>query len=147
MSSINRVTLVGHLGKDPDIRSMASGGKVCSLSLATSESWKDKTSGERKEKTEWHRVTIFNENLIGVAEKYLKKGSLVCIEGQLETRKWADAQGVEKYSTEVVLKPFRGELTMLGGAPTAQPEQQHQARAAVGARPAPAPALEDSIEF
>jgi single-strand DNA-binding protein len=113
--SVNKVILVGNLGKDPEVRAMQSGSKVCNLSIATSESWKDKATGERKEKTEWHRVVIFNENLIMVAEKYLKKGAKVYIEGSLETRKWADAQGVEKYSTEVVLKAYRGELTMLDG--------------------------------
>jgi len=92
---------------------MQSGGKVCNLSVATSESWKDKMSGERKERTEWHRVVIFNENLINVAERFLKKGSKVYLEGQIETRKWADQSGQEKYSTEVVLRPFRGELTLL----------------------------------
>jgi single-strand DNA-binding protein len=113
--SVNKVILVGNLGKDPEIRAMQSGSKVCNLSIATSESWKDKATGERKEKTEWHRVVIFNENLVTVAERYLKKGAKVYIEGSLETRKWADAQGVEKYSTEVVLKAYRGELTMLDG--------------------------------
>jgi single-strand DNA-binding protein len=111
--SVNKVILIGNLGKDPEVRSMQNGGKVCNLSVATSESWKDKMSGERKERTEWHRVVIFNENLINVAERFLKKGSKVYLEGQIETRKWADQAGVEKYSTEVVLRPFRGELTLL----------------------------------
>ena len=112
--SVNKVILIGNLGKDPEVRSMQNGGKVCNLSVATSESWKDKSSGERKERTEWHRVVIFNENLISVAERFLKKGSKVYLEGQIETRKWADQQsGQEKYSTEVVLRPFRGELTLL----------------------------------
>ena len=111
--SVNKVILIGNLGKDPEVRSMQSGGKVCNLSVATSESWKDKMSGERKERTEWHRVVIFNENLINVAERYLKKGSKVYLEGQIETRKWSDQSGAEKYSTEVVLRPFRGELTLL----------------------------------
>jgi single-strand DNA-binding protein len=113
--SVNKVILIGNLGKDPEVRSMQNGGKVCNLSVATSESWKDKMSGERKERTEWHRVVIFNENLISVAERFLKKGSKVYLEGQIETRKWADQAGVEKYSTEVVLRPFRGELTLLDG--------------------------------
>ena len=113
--SVNKVILIGNLGKDPEVRSMQNGGKVCNLSVATSESWKDKMSGERKERTEWHRVVIFNENLISVAERFLKKGSKVYLEGQIETRKWADQAGVEKYSTEVVLQNFRGELTMLDG--------------------------------
>ena len=111
----NKVILIGNLGKDPEVRSMQNGGKVCNLSVATSESWKDKMSGERKERTEWHRVVIFNENLISVAERFLKKGSKVYLEGQIETRKWSDQAGVEKYSTEVVLRPFRGELTLLDG--------------------------------
>lgn len=111
--SVNKVILVGNLGKDPEVRSMQSGDRVCNLSIATSESWKDKTSGERKEKTEWHRVVVFNQNIVNVCENYLKKGAKVFIEGQLETRKWTDQSGAEKYSTEVVLRPFRGELTML----------------------------------
>ena len=113
--SVNKVILVGNLGKDPEIRTLNSGDRVANLRIATSESWRDKSSGERKEKTEWHQVVIFNENLVKVAENYLKKGSTVYIEGSLQTRKWADAQGAEKYSTEIVLQKFRGELTMLGG--------------------------------
>ena len=113
--SVNKVTLVGNLGRDPEIRSMQDGGKIVQLSIATSESWKDRNSGERREKTEWHRVVIFNENLGRTAEQYLKKGSTVYIEGQLQTRKWTDQQGQEKYTTEVVLQRYRGELTMLGG--------------------------------
>ncbi|MGB4057810.1 MAG: single-stranded DNA-binding protein [Alphaproteobacteria bacterium] len=111
--SVNKVILVGNLGKDPEVRAMQSGDRVCNLSVATSESWKDKSSGERKEKTEWHRVVVFNQNIVTVCENYLKKGAKVYIEGQLETRKWTDKDGAEKYSTEVVIKPFRGELTML----------------------------------
>jgi single-strand DNA-binding protein len=113
--SVNKVILIGNLGKDPEVRRLNSGEPVVNLSVATSESWRDKSSGERKEKTEWHRVVIFNENIAKVAEQYLKKGSTVYIEGQLQTRKWTDQAGVEKYSTEVVLQKFRGELTMLGG--------------------------------
>ncbi|MDO8297627.1 MAG: single-stranded DNA-binding protein [Caulobacter sp.] len=113
--SVNKVILVGNLGKDPEIRTLNSGDRVANLSLATSETWRDRTSGERKERTEWHRVVIFNDNLVKVAEQYLKKGSTIYIEGALQTRKWTDQQGVEKYSTEVVLQKFRGELTMLGG--------------------------------
>jgi len=113
--SVNKVILVGNLGKDPEVRRMTSGDPVVNLSVATSESWKDKASGERKEKTEWHRVVIFNKNLAEVAEKYLRKGSKVYVEGQLQTRKWTDKDGAEKYSTEVVLQNFRGELTMLDG--------------------------------
>ena len=113
--SVNKVILVGNLGKDPEVRRMTSGDPVVNLSVATSESWRDKASGERKEKTEWHRVVIFNKNLAEVAEKYLRKGSKVYVEGQLQTRKWTDKDGAEKYSTEVVLQNFRGELTMLDG--------------------------------
>ena len=113
--SVNKVILVGNLGKDPEVRRMTSGDPVVNLSIATSESWRDKASGEKKEKTEWHRVVIFNKNLAEVAEKYLRKGSKVYVEGQLQTRKWTDKDGAEKYSTEVVLQNFRGELTMLDG--------------------------------
>jgi len=111
--SVNKVILVGNLGRDPEVRRMTSGDPVVNLSLATSESWRDKASGERKEKTEWHRVVIFNENLAKVAEQYLRKGSKIYIEGQLQTRKYTDKDGVEKYSTEIVLQRFRGELVML----------------------------------
>ena len=113
--SVNKVILVGNLGRDPEVRSMQDGQRVCNLSLATSESWRDRNSGERREKTEWHRVVIFNENLVKVAEQFLKKGSKVYVEGQLQTRKWTDQGGQERYSTEVVLQRFRGELTMLDG--------------------------------
>jgi single-strand DNA-binding protein len=115
--SVNKVILVGNLGKDPEVRHTQDGKPIVNLSIATSETWRDKSSGERKEKTEWHRVVIFNENLAKVAEQYLKKGSTVYIEGQLQTRKWTDKDGAEKYSTEVVLQNFRGELTMIGGRP------------------------------
>jgi len=113
--SVNKVILVGNLGADPEIRSLNSGDRVANLRVATSETWRDKSSGERKEKTEWHRVVIFNDNLVKVAENYLRKGSKVYIEGSLQTRKWADQSGQEKFSTEVVLQKFRGELTMLDG--------------------------------
>ena len=113
--SVNKVILVGNLGKDPEIRTLNSGDRVANLRIATSESWRDKSSGERKEKTEWHQVVIFNENLVKVAENYLKKGATIYIEGSLQTRKWTDAQGAEKFSTEIVLQKFRGELTMLDG--------------------------------
>ena len=119
--SVNKVILVGNLGRDPEVRSLQDGTKVANLSVATSETWRDKNSGERRERTEWHRVVIFNERLADVAEKYLKKGSKVYLEGQLQTRKWTDQSGTEKYTTEVVLQRFRGELTMLdgrGGAPS-----------------------------
>ncbi|PIB92211.1 single-stranded DNA-binding protein [Caulobacter sp. FWC2] len=113
--SVNKVILVGNLGADPEIRSLGSGDRVANLRIATSETWRDRTSGERKEKTEWHRVVIFNDNLVKVAEQYLRKGSTVYIEGAIQTRKWTDNTGAEKYSTEIVLQKFRGELTMLGG--------------------------------
>ena len=113
--SVNKVTLVGNLGRDPEVRSTQDGSKIVNLSIATSERWKDKNSGEQREKTEWHRVVIFNENLGRIAEQYLRKGSTCYIEGQLQTRKWTDQQGVEKYTTVVVLHRYRGELTLLGG--------------------------------
>ena len=113
--SVNKVILVGNLGKDPEVRRMTSGEPVVNLSVATSETWRDKASGERKEKTEWHRVVIFNENLAKVAEQYLKKGSKVYLEGSLQTRKWTDKDGQDKYSTEVVLNRFNGTLVMLDG--------------------------------
>ena len=113
--SVNKVILVGNLGADPEIRSLNSGDRVANLRLATSETWRDRNSGERKEKTEWHRVVIFNDNLVKVAENYLRKGAKVYIEGALQTRKWTDQSGQEKFSTEVVLQKFRGELTMLDG--------------------------------
>lgn len=113
--SVNKVILVGNLGRDPEVRTMQDGNPVVNLSVATSENWRDRNTGERREKTEWHRVVIFNENLAKVAQNYLKKGSKVYVEGQLQTRKWTDQSGVEKYSTEVVLQRFRGELTMLDG--------------------------------
>ncbi len=123
--SVNKVIIVGNLGRDPEVRSFANGGKVCNLRIATSESWRDKQSGERREKTEWHSVAIFSEPLARIAEQYLRKGSKVYIEGQLETRKWQDQNGQDRYSTEVVLRPYRSEMTLLdsrgdgagGGAP------------------------------
>ena len=114
--SVNKVILVGNLGKDPEVRRMQDGRPVVNMSVATSESWRDKATGERKEKTEWHRVVIFNEGLAKIAEQYLKKGSKVYLEGALQTRKWTDQQGVEKYSTEVVLQGFNSALTMLDRA-------------------------------
>ncbi len=114
--SVNKVILVGNLGRDPELRSTQDGMRIANLNLATSETWRDRTSGERKERTEWHRVVIFNERLAEIAEKYLRKGSKIYVEGQLQTRKWTDQQGQERYSTEVVLTRFKGELTMLDGA-------------------------------
>ncbi|MBL6953050.1 MAG: single-stranded DNA-binding protein [Alphaproteobacteria bacterium] len=113
--SVNKVILIGNLGRDPEVRKTQSGDAIVHLNLATSESWKDKNTGERREKTEWHRVVIFNENLGRIAQQYLRKGSKVYIEGQLQTRKWQDQSGVEKYTTEIVLQRYRGELTMLDG--------------------------------
>ena len=158
--SVNKVILVGNLGKDPEVRTMGNGGKVVNLSIATSENWKDKSTGERREKTEWHRVVIFNENLARVAENYLKKGSKVYIEGALQTRKWTDQSGVDKYSTEVVLQNYTGVLTMLdsrgegggsfgggsggGGNDYDQSQQQQSSKPA---SPAPADDLDDDIPF
>ncbi|MGB8812745.1 MAG: single-stranded DNA-binding protein [Paracoccaceae bacterium] len=115
MAGVNKVIIVGNLGRDPEVRSFPNGGKVVNLNIATSETWRDKASGERKERTEWHRVSILNEPLGKIAEQYLRKGSTVYIEGQLETRKWQDQSGAERFTTEIVLRPFRGELTLLGG--------------------------------
>lgn len=117
--SVNKVIIVGNLGRDPESRSFQNGGKVVNLRIATSESWKDRNTGEKKEKTEWHSVAIFNEGLANVAERFLRKGSKVYIEGALQTRKWQDAQGQDKYSTEIVLQGFNSVLTMLDGAPGA----------------------------
>ncbi len=155
--SVNKVILVGNLGNDPDVRTMQSGDKVVNLSLATSESWKDKASGERKENTQWHRVVVFNQGLVNVCENYLKKGSKLYIEGQLETRSW-EQDGQKKYTTEVVLRPYRGELTMLdsrnqsgGGYGDDQSSgySQQSAPPMGGGNPSPAPVdeLEDEIPF
>jgi len=113
--SVNKVILIGNLGRDPEIRSTQDGMKIANLSLATSENWRDKNSGERREKTEWHRIAVFNDRLVDVIEKYLKKGSKIYVEGQLQTRKWTDQSGQERYTTEIVLQRYRGELTMLDG--------------------------------
>ncbi len=151
--SLNKVMLIGNLGQDPDVRSMQNGGRVCNLSIATSESWKDKNTGERREKTEWHRVTVFNEGIVKVCENYLKKGSKVFVEGTLETRKWQDQNGNDRYTTEVVLKPYNGNLTMLDGRNDNQSsgggyQQQNQQQAAGGGggsqqNAAPAPVHDD----
>ena len=111
--SVNKVILVGNLGRDPEVRTFQNGGKVCNLRLATSEQWRDRNTGERREKTEWHSVAIFAEPLVRIAEQYLRKGSKVYLEGQLETRKWQDQSGQDRYTTEVVLRPYKGELTLL----------------------------------
>ncbi|NBC34058.1 MAG: single-stranded DNA-binding protein [Alphaproteobacteria bacterium] len=113
--SVNKVILIGNLGKDPEVRTFQNGGRVANFNLATNERWTDRNSGERREKTEWHRVAVLNDALVGVCERYLRKGSKVYIEGQLETRKWQDQQGQDRYTTEVVVRPYRGELTMLDG--------------------------------
>lgn len=153
--SVNKVILVGNLGRDPEARQMQDGNTVVNISLATSESWRDKTTGERREKTEWHRVVIFNERLVDVAQKYLHKGSKIYIEGQLQTRKWTDQSGVEKYSTEVVLQRFRGELQMLdrageGGGGGGEYNQDRPSGGASGSSDGGAPTggnLDDDIPF
>lgn len=159
--SVNKVILVGNLGNDPEIRSMQTGGRVANLSLATSESWKDKNTGERQERTQWHKVAIFNDNLVNLTENYLRKGSKIYLEGQLETRKWQDQNGQDRYTTEVVLRPYRGELTMLDGRGDAGGMQHQQPAMAAGgggygsapqqsAPPQSAPAnndMEDDIPF
>ena len=125
--SVNKVTLVGNLGRDPEVRAMQNGDKIIQLSVATSDRWKDKSTGEQRERTEWHRVVIFNDALGKIAEQYLKKGSTVYLEGQLQTRKWTDQQsGQEKYTTEVVLQRYRGELTLLGSKPENQISNDQQ---------------------
>ena len=143
--SVNKVILVGNLGADPEVRNLPSGGKVVNLSVATSESWKDKNTGERREKTEWHRVVIFSEGLAKVAESYLKKGSKVYLEGQLQTRKWQDQSGADKYSTEVVLQGFGCALVLLDG------RQEGGSGEGGGSRPqanrAPAQDMDDTIPF
>jgi single-strand DNA-binding protein len=136
--SLNRVMLIGTLGRDPEVRTFSNGNRVCNLSIATSESWKDKSTGERKEKTEWHKIAIFNDRLVEVAERYLTKGQTVFLEGQIETRKYTDGAGVEKYTTEIVLRQFQGSLTMLSkpagnsgdGPPAARPAAPRAARPA-----------------
>ena len=162
--SINKVTLVGNLGRDPEVRATQDGSKIVNLSLATSERWKDRNTGEQRERTEWHRVVIFNENLGRIAEQYLRKGSTCYIEGQLQTRKWTDQQGTEKYTTEVVLQRFRGELTLLGGrgdsamgdgsfrsdSNSDTPQSADSARSSTGSTPPPmreSSDLDDDIPF
>ena len=150
--SVNKVILIGNLGKDPEVRRTQDGKPICNLTIATSEAWRDKASGERKEKTEWHRIVIFSEPLAKVAEQYLKKGSKVYVEGSLQTRKWTDQSGTEKYSTEVVLQGYGGALTMLEGpqregrqdAPTRQ--QPRQDSISTG-RPRQHDSLDDEIPF
>ena len=133
--SINKVILVGNLGRDPEVRALQNGGKVCNMSVATSERWKDKNTGERREKSEFHRVVIFDDRLAETAEKYLRKGSKVYLEGSLQTRKWTDQSGAEKYTTEVVLQKYRGNLQLLDPAPSepSRPERREPARTGTGA--------------
>jgi single-strand DNA-binding protein len=141
--SVNKVILIGNLGKDPDIRSTQDGRELANLSIATAESWKDKSTGERKERTEWHKVVIFNEGLVKIAKSYLKKGSKVYLEGQLQTRKWSDKDGQEKYITEVVLAAFGGSLTMLDSAKGGDDSEPRQRQAAVPT----AELIDDEIPF
>lgn len=151
--SLNRVSLIGNLGKDPEVRSTQDGMKICNLTVATSETWKDKMTGERKEKTEWHRISILNDRLADVAEKYLRKGSKVYIEGQLQTRKWTDDSGQERYTTEVLLGRYKGELVMLGGRNSDDGEYSasnsgHSSnQTAQSAQPDMAAELDDEIPF
>ncbi|MEE8506898.1 MAG: single-stranded DNA-binding protein [Kiloniellales bacterium] len=150
--SVNKVILVGNLGRDPEVRSTQDGTRVANLSVATSESWRDKNTGERRERTEWHRVVIFNERLSEVAEKYLRKGSKVYIEGQIQTRKWQDQSGQDKYTTEIVLNRFRGELTMLDSRRDSEGAGEYGGAAASQGSDTSAPAgagsdLDDEIPF
>ncbi|GHT90527.1 hypothetical protein FACS1894122_00990 [Alphaproteobacteria bacterium] len=141
--SVNKVILVGNIGRDPEVRSAQDGSKIVNFTLATSESWKDKLSGERKDKTEWHRIVVFNPNLCEVCEKYLHKGSRVYVEGQLQTRRWQDQAGVEKFTTEVILSRFRGELTMLDS----KPSDGGSSGASFDAPASASPIAEDDIPF
>ena len=153
--SVNKVILIGNLGRDPEIRAFQNGGRVASFSIATSENWKDKSTGEKKERTEWHRISVLNDKLVEVVERYVKKGSKLYIEGQLETRKWTDKDGQEKYTTEVVLRPFRGEITMLdsagsrsgGGAVPPMSEEQAFGGSSSGGSIGGSADLDDSIPF
>ena len=165
--SVNKVIIIGNLGRDPEVRTFQNGGKVCNPRIATSETWKDRNTGERRERTEWHSVAIFSEPLARIAEQYLKKGSKVYIEGQLETRKWQDQSGQDRYSTEVVLRPYRGELTLLdargeggggygggggggygGGYESGPPDDRYGSGGGGSGRGAPAPSdLDDEIPF
>ena len=158
--SVNKVILVGNLGRDPEIRSTQDGTRIANLSVATSESWRDRNSGERKERTEWHRVVIFNDRLVDIVEKYLKKGAKVYLEGALQTRKWTDNSGQERYTTEVVLQKYRGELTMLDGrgggegggygTEDSAPSEEYSGAgsgARGGGRKAPIQELDDEIPF
>ena len=151
--SVNKVILIGRLARDVETRSFQNGGKVVNLRIATSETWRDKNSGERKERTEWHSVAVMNENLAKIAEQYLRKGSTVYIEGQLETRKWQDQTGADRYTTEIVLRPYRGELTLLGGKPDeggqsrVADEQRGGYSSGYGAGGRPGGDMDDTIPF
>jgi single-strand DNA-binding protein len=155
--SVNKVILVGHMGKDPEVRTFQNGNRVCNFSLATGESWKDKQTGERRQSTEWHNVVVTNESLVGVAEKYLEKGAKIYIEGKIKTRKYTDKSGVDKYTTEIMLEPFHGVLVMLDGkddnaasSPHDHDGQHQQSGAATKAAPArdlSQDDLDDSIPF
>ncbi|MDP9196155.1 MAG: single-stranded DNA-binding protein [Pseudomonadota bacterium] len=154
--SVNKVILVGNVGKDPEIRTMQNGGRVASFSIATSESWKDKNTGERREKTEWHRIAVYSDALVGIIERFVRKGSKLFVEGALETRKWTDQSGQERYTTEVVLKQFRGELTLLdsrsgGDSSPVQGQAAEYApageRGAEGGRTSRTADLDDEIPF
>ena len=155
MASVNKVILVGNLGADPDVRTFSNGGKVCKFSVATTEKWKDRQTGESRERTEWHRVAIYNENLVRIAENYLRKGRPVYLEGQLETRKWTDQSGNDRYTTEVVLRPYRGELVLLGSRDEQSYSQQQPQVATDGGHSSPPPVddlpdesdLDDNIPF
>lgn len=142
--SVNKVIIIGNLGRDPEVRTFQNGGKIVNLRIATSETWRDKSSGERKERTEWHQIAIFDENLGKIAEQYLRKGSTVYIEGQLETRKWQDQSGADRYTTEVVLRPFNSKLTMLSGKPEGQRDERQQDQRAPAGR---ASDMDDEIPF
>jgi len=145
--SVNKVILVGHLGKDPETRNMQSGSLIVNLTVATSEKWKDKQSGEQKERTEWHRVVIFNEHLAKIADQYLKKGSKVYLEGQLQTRKWTDQSGADRYTTEVVMTAFKGDIVMLSSAGESNAPPRNTGGNNSGGRDDPSRDLDDEIPF
>ena len=146
--SVNKAIIVGNVGKDPEVRAFQSGGRVASFSIATSENWKDKNTGEKKERTEWHRVSVLNDALVGVVERFVKKGDKIFIEGQLETRKWTGQDGQERYTTEVVLRPYNGNLTLLTSRqPTQEQDRFEAASNAQAPLPNQAPDLDDDIPF
>ena len=147
MKGVNKVILLGVLGRDPEVRTFQNGGKVCNLRVATSETWKDRETGEKKERTEWHSVAIFNEGLARIAEQYLRKGSKVYLEGQLETRKWQDQSGQDRYSTEVVLRPYKGELTLLDGPKGQQDNGGQGFQGDGGFNPGPSGGFDDDSEI